>query len=177
MKFPDGSTQTTAAPQHYVGELYGGGIVFYVYDNGRHGLIASLNDLDDGNGAEWGLSGTDVPNCESAWDGAANTAAIIAAGGAANEAAGLCSNYSGGGYTDWYLPATWEWNILYLNAFIISKVLETDGNPATYGLRSDQNYWSSTEKDATHASPLFGFNNPDNYLKDNTYHIRAIRNF
>ncbi|MCK4465409.1 MAG: hypothetical protein KAU83_06835, partial [Bacteroidales bacterium] len=25
---------------HYVGELYGGGIVFYVYDNGQHGLIA-----------------------------------------------------------------------------------------------------------------------------------------
>ncbi len=29
---------------HYIGESYGGGIVFYVYDNGQHGLIASTAD-------------------------------------------------------------------------------------------------------------------------------------
>jgi len=34
---------------HYVGELYGGGIVAYVYDNGLHGLIASLDNLNSGN--------------------------------------------------------------------------------------------------------------------------------
>ena len=31
-------------PAHYVGEVYGGGIVFYVYDNGQHGLIAADSD-------------------------------------------------------------------------------------------------------------------------------------
>ncbi len=31
-------------PAHYIGESYGGGIVFYVYDNGRHGLIAATSD-------------------------------------------------------------------------------------------------------------------------------------
>ena len=177
VKFPDGTEQTTAAPQHYVGEFYGGGIVVYVYDNGRHGLIASLDDLDGGNGAEWGLSGTDVPDCESAWDGASNTAAIIAAGGAATEAAGLCDNYAGGGYTDWYLPATWELNILYLNAFVISKILETDGDSTTHGLKNDERYWSSTEVDDAYAVPLFGYDNTDNYLKTNTYEVRAIRSF
>jgi hypothetical protein len=31
-------------PMHYIGESYGGGIVFYVYDNGQHGLIAATVD-------------------------------------------------------------------------------------------------------------------------------------
>jgi len=30
---------------HYVGELYGGGVVFYTWANGQHGLIASLGTL------------------------------------------------------------------------------------------------------------------------------------
>jgi len=30
---------------HYVGELYGGGVVFYTWANGQHGLIASLSTL------------------------------------------------------------------------------------------------------------------------------------
>jgi len=29
---------------HYIGESYGGGIIFYVYDNGLHGLIAASSD-------------------------------------------------------------------------------------------------------------------------------------
>ena len=33
---------------HKTGESYGGGIVFYVYDNGRHGLIAATTDQDPG---------------------------------------------------------------------------------------------------------------------------------
>jgi len=29
--------------RHYVGELYGGGIVYYIYDDGYHGLIAMFH--------------------------------------------------------------------------------------------------------------------------------------
>ncbi len=105
---------------HYVGELYGGGIVFYVYDNGQHGLIASLDDLSTG--IQWGVLGTDISNCESGYDGAANTAAIVTQLGAGNTyAAGLCDIYTGGSQTDWYLPASWELNLLYDEAFMISK--------------------------------------------------------
>jgi len=41
---------TTASPYvvnattHYIGESYGGGLVFYVYDGGQHGLIAATTD-------------------------------------------------------------------------------------------------------------------------------------
>ena len=30
---------------HYIGEIFGGGIVFYVEENGKHGLIASASDV------------------------------------------------------------------------------------------------------------------------------------
>ena len=33
---------------HYIGESFGGGIVFYVYDNGKHGLIAATSDQSRG---------------------------------------------------------------------------------------------------------------------------------
>ena len=33
---------------HYIGESYGGGIVFYVYDNGQHGLIVATADQSSG---------------------------------------------------------------------------------------------------------------------------------
>lgn len=46
---------------HYIGESYGGGIVFYVYDNGQHGLIAATSDQtvnDDAITAVMGYCGT-----------------------------------------------------------------------------------------------------------------------
>ena len=36
---------------HFIGESYGGGIVFYVYDNGQHGLIAAT--ADQSTGIQW----------------------------------------------------------------------------------------------------------------------------
>lgn len=36
------------APAHFVGEQFGGGIVFYVYDGGRRGLIAARADQSEG---------------------------------------------------------------------------------------------------------------------------------
>ena len=48
----NGTTWTSSAPSgnsgsggHYVGEVYGGGIVFYVTAGGYHGLIASSTDI------------------------------------------------------------------------------------------------------------------------------------
>ena len=163
---------------HYVGELYGGGIVFYVYDNGQHGLIASLDDIDGGSGVQWGLSGTDVPNCESAWDGAANTAAIIAAGGTAGEPAGLCDNYTGGSFTDWYLPASWELNNLYNSAFVISKILESDANGSTNGFQFYPYYWSSTEYNSDGAwFWYFSYGHSNHSDKNSPYRVRAVRAF
>jgi hypothetical protein len=171
---------------HYVGELYGGGIVFYVYDNGQHGLIASLDDLDGGSGVAWSATtGTEIgASAKSFYDGASNTAAIVAQDGTAGYAATLCNSYTGGGQTDWYLPASWELNLLYNSAFLINKILENDGDGTTNGFNAQDEsptyggYWSSTENDSVYAWYYYFLDgHSGNYVKTSTYRVRAVRAF
>ena len=72
----------------------------------------------------------------------------------AHEAAGLCDTYVSGGFSDWYLPAIWELNNLFNASFIISKVLDEDGNEATQPLLFDSEYWSSTTTGTAVASGI-----------------------
>jgi hypothetical protein len=48
------SWTTPSGSAHYVGETYGGGIVFYVWDNGAHGLIGANTELNNGQPLTWG---------------------------------------------------------------------------------------------------------------------------
>ena len=185
---------TTASPYvvnasgHYVGELFGGGIVFYVYNNGANGLIASLDDLDGGSGVAWSGNGNTSTligaTAQSFYDGAANTTAMVTQDATANKAGTLCDNYTGGSQTDWYLPAGWELNLLYNSAFYINTILENDGDVATNGLNPENvaptygRYWSSTEN---HSNIAWYYLFPNGYsntsLKSSTYRVRAVRAF
>ncbi|MFH1050451.1 MAG: hypothetical protein V1779_05910 [bacterium] len=99
-KFPDGSLQTTAASGggHYIGESYGGGIVFWVDSSGQHGLIATT--ADQSTGIQW-YNGT-YRYTGSLGDGlnagAMNTAMIVATQISDNQtgnfAAKVCADYS-----------------------------------------------------------------------------------
>jgi hypothetical protein len=51
----------------------------------------------------------------SGFDGAANTAAMVAAGINAHPAAKFCTELTIGGFSDWYLPARFELDIAYEN--------------------------------------------------------------
>ena len=64
---------------------------------------------------QWKTSLTTTAGTTSAYDGAANTAAIVTAGIASHPAAQFCTGLSIGGYTDWYLPARMELEIAYYN--------------------------------------------------------------
>ena len=172
---------------HYVGELFGGGIVFYVYNNGANGLIASLDDLDGGSGVAWsGNTSTLIgATAQSFYDGAANTTAMVTQDATANKAGTLCDNYTGGSQTDWYLPANWELNLLYNSAFYINKILENDGDGTTNGLNPENvaptygRYWSSTEH-TMYLAWLYSFydgNSYSNVNKSATYRVRAVRAF
>ncbi len=173
--------------QHYVGEFYGGGIVFYVYtdpNNGQqHGLIASLEDLNDGNSVYWNNGSYITTNATSTWNGAANTATIVSVQGNGTYSASLCNNYTGGGQTDWYLPAVYEMYLLYNSAFIIDKNLENDGNPSTNGLANPSNikgYWTSTEYDNDQAYYFLSiYGHCETFFKDSdyAYRVRAVRVF
>ena len=130
---------------HYPGELYGGGVVFHVYKDGQgreHGLIVAPDDLNANQGVIWSNIDTIEigATAHSRWDGATNTAAIIAQAGHTNSAALLCKNYNGGGFTDWYLPSIEEWERLYDNRFDANRGLRVIGSIPNATI-----YWSSSE--------------------------------
>lgn len=172
---------------HFVGELFGGGIVFWVTPDGQHGLVASLDDLDDGTGVAWS-NVSDVligETAQSMTDGKSNTTAIITQEGHTNSAAKLCADYRGGGFDDWYLPSNRELSLLFSYDFTVDYVLDNDSDPSTNGLTQEhfpitsRKYWSSTEQetDAAYAFEV-RFNFYGNYtFKSSNFKVRAIRSF
>ncbi len=176
---PQGPAGNGGGFTHWVGESFGGGVVFHVYKDAlgvEHGLIVSLIDLSTG--AQWGLYGTDVPNCESSWNGAANTAAIMAVGVEVGSAAQLCDAYEAGGFTDWYLPAIDELNLMYNAKYNLNQSLSQIAGGAPFDLNAYPYYWSSSEYYSGSAWEFnFNYGNTNNYNKDDNYYVRAVRAF
>jgi hypothetical protein len=161
---------------HYIGESYGGGIVFYVYDNGQHGLIAATADQSTGihwNNGTARVTGTKGDGLNA---GVMNTAIIIATQMADNQsgnfAAKICADYSvtvdGITYGDWYLPSIYELNLLYLQRDVV-------------GGFTDNFYWSSSEyfeySETFAWTFLFLAGSPGPGAKDELKHVRAVRAF
>jgi len=163
------------ANTHYIGESYGGGIVFYLYDNGRHGLIAATADQNDGVSIRWyaGTYTSTMAFADGVGAGKANTAIIIANqgyGDGATYAARICNEYSvtvgGVIYGDWYLPSKIELNLLYLQKTVVG------------GFANSSPYWSSTEDTNYHAGNLlFDTGTSTNGSKLNPNYVRAVRAF
>ena len=144
---------------HYVGELFGGGVVCWVDHTGQHGRILSMVDLTT-TGKIWSNVSqvTQTLGTTNDWDGAANTAAIIGQSGHTSSASKLCADYTNadygtGTYSDWYLPSIAELTHVWNNIYEIQKPLTLDGNSATKPLKGfilDMNendvtkYWSSS---------------------------------
>ena len=166
--------------KHYIGELFGGGIIFYIYTNAKgeqHGLRASLNNLAIKQ--RWGFYLTNVPNCSSMWNGEANTKAVIEFDDKIESAAKLCYDYKYKEYEDWYLPAIDELKLIFDNRYIINRVLELDEDPETE-LLQQKYYWSSSHISESHAWYYnMGAGISDDGSKKNLSktHVRAIRYF
>ncbi|MBU0765367.1 MAG: DUF1566 domain-containing protein [Bacteroidetes bacterium] len=164
---------TTFAVTHYIGESYGGGIVFYVYDNGQHGLIAATEDQSVSavwyNGT-YRITGTSGDGLGA---GEMNTALIVATQISDNQSgsfsAQICADYSliSGGvtYGDWYLPSKYELNLLYQQQ-------------STVGGFGPVSYWSSSEGNDSEAW-MQSFSTGMQYYntKEIPTNIRAIRAF
>ena len=152
---------------HSIGESYGGGIVFYVYDGGKHGLIAAT--VDQSTGASWYNTGYGAVNALSDGinGGMRNTTNATAVYQYGSYAAQLCANYTGGNYADWYLPSKYELNLLYLQKTVVGGF--------TTGI-----YWSSTELspyNARASSQTFSNGTQNNHDKSTAFYVRAIRAF
>ena len=118
---------------HTIGEVYGGGIVFYTWDGGAHGLIAPFNTtsrqstnplppiVESQIALNANLSGVTANGLLA---GKSNTLLIIANQGSGLYAASYCYNYLNSAsktfnsvsytfplYSDWYLPSIYEINL------------------------------------------------------------------
>jgi hypothetical protein len=160
------------APSHYVGESYGGGIVFYAYDNGQHGLIAATADQSAEMRWNAGTSANTMALADGVGAGKANTAIIIASqgyGDGGKYAARVCNEFSvtvdGVKYSDWYLPSIFELNLLYLQRNVV-------------GGFSNAAYWSSTEGNIDYAwRQYFSDGNQGSDDKGYPGSVRVIRAF
>jgi len=159
-----------------VGKLLGGGIVVAEWnENGvKKALIASLTNLSIG--LPWStITSTLIgPSAQSFSNGSTNTDAIIAqtlAPAANTYAAGIARLFPDGGYSDWYLPSSWELSMCYNSAVIVNRVL----GPIN-GFLITNNYWSSTEVNSTNAwEMLFPGNSAGNSGKNYLANVRAVR--
>lgn len=152
-----------------VGELYGGGIVFYVDAKGQHGLVAALNDQSTG--AAWGCSGTPMTHAYGTrrGSGAANTASIVDKDSCATAgiAARICNDLVLNGYSDWFLPSKDELDLLYTNL-----------KAAGLGGFFNASYWSSSAISSTNAwSQHFSNGTQASDTKSSSFRVRAIRRF
>jgi hypothetical protein len=167
-----------------VGDFYGGGVVFYIFESGdtgyiageTHGLIAAVEDQSSG--IQWyngsyvttGATGTAVGT------GADNTTTIISVQGATETsyAAGLARAYTGGGYTDWFLPSKDELNKMYTNRATINTTAAANSGSDF----ANNYYWSSSEID-NYFAWFQNFNNgaQSYFSKFDTYDVRAVRAF
>lgn len=159
---PANNRSSAVLDSFYVGEKYGGGIIFYIDASGQHGLIAAKVDLG---GLQWynGVFNVTGATGKNLGDGQKNTHKIIAAQGKSGSYAALaCAKYKASGFSDWYLPSQQE--LLKLSR---SNVIPTSAT-----------YWSSSETDSVNAIAVLM---DDSYFypdpKSHDWGVRPIRSF
>ena len=177
------TTGSTVGFTHYIGELFGGGIVVSVWKDAQgveRGLIASLTDLSSG--IPWTTPAFQEtligPAAQSPRDGLANTNAIVAQAGAGTTyAAGLCKAYNAGGFNDWYLPSLLELRECYNASIIVNEVLG-DLNGFVFSPNSGISYWSSTENNISYVDVINFYEEFTNGNKSELSNlVRAVRRF
>jgi hypothetical protein len=162
---------------HYIGEAFGGGVIFHLWKDAQgveHGLIVDKVDLIT---QPWSNVSTTLigPTAQSTWDGLSNSNAIVAQTGHTNSTAALCLNSTNGGQTDWYLPAIDEMSLMWQNRYNINRSLSLLPGAT---LLPSLDYQSSTEHDANYYKQIdFGLGATNIGGKAFGDRVRAVRAF
>jgi hypothetical protein len=183
---------STANFSHYIGEYFGGGVIYHLWKDAsgtEHGLIVDLTDL--GTPSEPYFTWSNVSegevgiSAQSPWNGLNNSLAIVAQPGHVSSAAAVCLNSERGGQSDWYLPAIQELSILWNNLDIVSRTLAQIPEATQF---IPWFYWSSTELSLNpyYFASHFNFNYGSTDIgpvsntspeKASSIYVRAIRAF
>ena len=166
---------------HYIGEEFGGGVIFHLRKDAQgveHGLIIDKIDLSSAHvwsNLQYPLIG---PSAQSLWDGLSNSNAIVGQAGHTSSASALCLNSTNGAQSDWYLPSIDELSLLWHSRFNVNKSLSAIGGAIV--LSTPLSYWSSTELGYNSNSAYyfkFGSGYADVTSKYYTQYVRAVRAF
>jgi len=124
-------SQVTENKPHFVGEKFGGGVVFFIDNLGKHGLIAA--PVDQAYNQSWCRDRNNYTTigAYNITDGLPNTKDIISVS-KTKSAAGICDTLKLNGFTGWYLPSLKELSMMYNQLMVIGG----------FAMAS---YWSSTE--------------------------------
>jgi hypothetical protein len=171
--------EVTVAPASVaIGDIRGGGVVFWLDSTGLHGLVCAFSDYETE--VEWGCS-TDLLNVPNVpfneytpvgvgaeiGDGFNNTFDILQ--DCPTAPAALAARSLG---PEWFLPSAKELNQMYIHQTTLEAV-------AGFEEFSGNDYWSSTEGDynlfAWDQSFLTGFQIDGN--KNSPNYVRAVRAF
>lgn len=197
------SSSTTPGPTT-IGEAYGGG--YYagkINDSGtQYYLIVAPKATGENSSKAWKTTNTTTAGTTSVINGPANSAAM---NNASHPAAQFCEGLSIGGYTDWYMPARNELEVMYYflkptstnnntssgsNANAVSpEPISTNYSLSSPGITSASafqsggseafaamDYWSSTENSTLQAqAQSFSTGAQNNYSKVNALYVRAVR--
>lgn len=163
---------------HYIGEEYGGGVIFHLWkDNAgvEHGLIVALTDQSISQAWSNVTSAAIGTSAQSSWDGLSNSNSIVGQAGHTSSAAKLCLDLVSGGQSDWYLPSIQELNMLWNNYYTVTRALSQISGATQL---SNSVYWSSSESSTNYAWTFyFDSGGTSSGNKGNTNYVRAVRAF
>jgi hypothetical protein len=153
----------TAVSELKIGDEYEGGyFAGYISQNANgvatHGLIVSpkASGSNGGSSLKWMSVDQDYwfGGTFSSYDGAANTAYLagLTHPDAIFPAADYCAGLSIGGYSDWYLPARYEYTIAYWNLKPSTANNNTGYGANSYAVPQTSNFPSNSDPSQTSIS-------------------------
>lgn len=166
-----------AVPVRYeVGDYAQGGIIFWVDETGQHGLVAAHRDSDH-SPIQW-YNGTNTNTGAIGYTlmaGESNTILITASQGPnlMDYAAGICVGLNTT-YSDWYLPSSFELEVMFDNKSVIDATASANGGDPL----AEAIYWSSKEYDDGRAWVVdFATGSLFVKAKGDTQNVRPVRKF
>lgn len=163
---------------HYIGEEYGGGVIFHLWKDNvgiEHGLIVALTDQSTSQVWSNVTSIFIGATVQISWDGLIDSNAIVGQVGHTSSAAKLCLDLVSGGQSDWYLPSIQELNMLWNNYYTVARGLSQISGATQL---SKSYYWSSSDYLSSHAwSFNFHKGGTSGQIKSESSYVRAVRAF